>query len=179
MNWTAVIPGPSMLYRIAAYVALAASLAGTYAVFIHHERQIGRDEVHAEWNASKGVQATAALKEAAKNAAETQRRLAAQQEAQHAHDEELARARADAAIAAAASGRLSRQLAAFTAAARRAASDPAAVANSEATGSPVDLLADVFSGANSVAGVLGEALDAAHAAGVQCERDYDALTGKP
>lgn len=62
MNWTAIIPGPSMLYRIAAYGLLAASLAGTYAVFIHHERQIGRDEQRVVDQAENNKQKAAAAK---------------------------------------------------------------------------------------------------------------------
>lgn len=143
-------------------LGLAATLAFThFAVY-----RSGKAQVRSEWNAEKAEQARQA-------AAETLRRLNAQQEIQHVHDQELALAHRDAAAAHAAAGRLSDQLAAFVAAARRR--DPAASGNSAPAGDPIGVLADVLRGADQRAGVLAAYADAARIAGLQCERAYDAL----
>jgi hypothetical protein len=153
--------------------------AGGFITYqVHHQRDIGREEVRAEWALANATQTAAALQQSQANAAETTRRQAQQKEAQDAHDQELARAQRDAAAAHVAAGRLSSQLAAFTAASR-AAGNPGAVANGQAGTTPLDLLADLFSRADGEAGILAEALDRSYAAGRQCERSYESLTATP
>lgn len=88
----------------------------------------------------------------------------------------LDRSRADAADAGAAAERLRRQLAAFTSAARATPTDPGAPASGQAAGDPIGVLADVLERVDRRAGVLAEFADRAHAAGLACERAYDALT---
>ena len=61
-------------------------------------------------------------------------------------------------------------------AAARAASNPGAPTAGPTTGDALDLFADLFSRADARAGELAEFADAAHAAGLTCERSYDALT---
>lgn len=168
------IPGAGLVKLAVCAVALSAAGAGV-TWFIHHERDVGRAEIRAEWDTEKLQQQAQALAQSQTNARETIRRIDRQQEAQDAHDKEIARARADAAGAAVAAGRLRDQLATFAAAARGAAGNPGAVGNGTATGTPVDLLADLFSRADSEAGILAEALDRSYAAGVQCVRAYEAL----
>jgi len=161
---------------VAAAVAAAwAAIAG----FIHHERDIGRQEVRAEWALDREKQKDAAIAQATANAQETQRRLAAQKEIQDAHDKDLARARADAAGAAVAAGRLRSQIAVYTAAARRAAGNPAAAGDSTPAGDPIGVLADVLGRADKRAGILATYADAARAAGLQCERSYETLSPAP
>lgn len=61
-------------------------------------------------------------------------------------------------------------------AAARAAANPGTPAAGPATGDALDLLSDLFTRADETAGELAQAADLAHAAGVTCERSYDALT---
>lgn len=106
-----------------------------------------------------------------------QRRADAVQEiADHAHAQ-LAAARADAGRARAAADRLRRAADAYAAAVcgGAAADSPSTASSAPATG-PGLVLADLFGRADARAGELAAAFDAAHAAGVACERAYDALT---
>lgn len=164
--------------KAAILAAIMAALYGAFAWFVHHQREIGRDEVRAEWALDREKQKDAAIKQAAANAIETQRRLTAQKEAQDANDKAMVRARADAASATAAASRLRSQLAAYTAAARSASGNPATVSDSTPAAAAIDLLADLYRRADERAGILSEGLDAARAAGLQCERAYDSLTVK-
>ncbi|WP_095211574.1 DUF2514 family protein [Burkholderia sp. ABCPW 11] len=88
-----------------------------------------------------------------------------------AKQREQARAAADAAGAAANS--LRKQVAELVARTR----DPAAPAGGAATGSTLDLLADLFGRADEAAGEFARIADERGIAGRQCEGDYDALTG--
>lgn len=63
-------------------------------------------------------------------------------------------------------------------AAARAAAHPGAAAAGPTAGDALDLLSDLFAGADAAAGELAQAADLAHAAGVTCERAYDALSIK-
>lgn len=156
-------------YRLIAWLLLAAGLFAAGAWFVHHQRafgvQQGRAEIQAKWDES-------ALQQAQANASETQRRLAAQQETQRAHDQELAVAQRDAAAARTASERLSRQLAAFVAASR---AHPTPPSDSPPAGDPIGVLADVLGRADHRAGILAAYADSARIAGLQCERSYQAL----
>lgn len=82
------------------------------------------------------------------------------------------KANADALANAADSAGLRKQLASFTAATRH----PAAPSAGAPTDDPIGVLADVLSRADERAGKLAEFADAAHIAGLACERSYDALT---
>lgn len=160
---------------------LVALVAGGLSLAVYgygrHQREAGRQEVQAAWNAEKVIQQQAALKAQADSAAETQRRLAAQQEITNETTAQLNRARADADAARSASDRLRAQLAAYVSANRGAArSNPAPQPGGATTSTPIDLLADMFRDSDEAAGILAEALDAAYAAGLACERQYDALT---
>lgn len=168
------------VYKWAA-VALAIALAGLAVARWDSSRlaraeKRGADVVQAKWARDREAQKDAALRQAAANAAETQRRLLAQKEAQDAYDKDLARVRADADAARAAASRLSGELAAFTAAHRAAAGNSAAPGNGQAAATALDLLANLLSRADREAGELAEFADAAHAAGIQCQRAYEALT---
>ncbi|WP_246475015.1 DUF2514 family protein [Diaphorobacter ruginosibacter] len=84
-------------------------------------------------------------------------------------------ARRDAGTARAASHRLRDELARYRAAAR-AASNPGSAATGPPAADALDLLADLLSRADARAAELAEFADAAHAAGLTCQRSYDALT---
>lgn len=60
-------------------------------------------------------------------------------------------------------------------AAARAAAHPGAAAAGPTAGDALDLLSELFAGADAAAGELAQAADLAHAAGITCERSYDAL----
>lgn len=165
-----------LLWRAVAIAVAVAALLGLYRWWAYEQREIGRWEVRAEWQAEREQQKDAALREAAANAAETERRLRAQKEAQDVHEKAMAQARADAAAANAAAGRLRHQLAAFSAAHRGATSNPAPVSDSPPAESALDLLAGLLSGSAAALTELAAFADAAHAAGKQCEREHDSLT---
>lgn len=110
---------------------------------------------------------------------EEQRRTTAVQEIANDTQTKLDRARADAGRAHAAAAGLRGQLAAFTAAHRGETCSGATVAGTgPAAGTALDLLADLFSRVDDVAGVLAEALDRSREAGTACERTYDAMKGE-
>ena len=109
--------------------------------------------------------------------AEEQRRVAAQKEIEDAHQAEVQRLRADAAIADAAAGRLRQRVADLIAAARRDASgDPAAGPVVPATADAGMVLADVLGRCVARVRQLAELADQRGAAGISCQRQYDALT---
>lgn len=156
--------------------AIAAALVGAYAMFVNHQREIGRWEVRAEWQAEREEQKDAAIKQAAANAQESQRRLAAQQKAQHDHDEELAAYKRSVADAATALAGLRGRVADLTAIARRGASDTATVADRAAAGAATGMLADLSGRTDAAAEVYASIADASRRAGLQCEREYQSLT---
>jgi len=84
--------------------------------------------------------------------------------------------RADAAIAAAATGRLSARIAALVASAREARSNPQAIPPSEATADPIGMFADVLGRCVQRVRLLADYADAARVAGETCERSYNSLT---
>lgn len=160
--------------------AIASAVAGTIATYNHWQREIGRDEVRAEWSAVKAAQARADLVQAEINAKETLRRLDQQQENQHVHAEEIKVARAAAAGASAAAGRLSVRVDALVADAHRAAGNPTSGGQrpTDDVGDPIGVLADVLRRADAAAGVMGAFAWESRLRGLKCERDYDALTVK-
>ncbi|WP_059413456.1 DUF2514 family protein [Cupriavidus basilensis] len=105
---------------------------------------------------------------------EEQRRTTAQTEIANAATKEMVGARADAAAANDAAGRL-RQRVAELLATGRAAGNPAAASAGPAAGDPIGMLADVLGRADQRAGLLAEYADSARVAGQACERAYDAL----
>ena len=86
-------------------------------------------------------------------------------------------ARRDAAGARAAADSLRADLARYRAAARATAHSSAAAAGPPAD-TAIDLLAELFGGADTRAGELAEFAYLAHAAGLTCERAFDALTAE-
>lgn len=107
--------------------------------------------------------------------AEGERRYANLMEIATNAQTELDRARADAAGAADAAGRLRQRIAALAAARCPAASDTAAAGSSAPAEPAGDLLADVQRRLDEAATDLAGFADRARTAGAACERSYDAL----
>ncbi|AQW29024.1 DUF2514 family protein [Ralstonia syzygii subsp. celebesensis] len=92
--------------------------------------------------------------------------------------QQVAVARADARAAGAAADRLRERVSQLVAASRAADNSAAAGASAgQPGGDPLDVLVDVLSRTDGAAGQLGEYADKLKAAGLACERSYDALTG--
>lgn len=139
------------------------------------------------WNRFQAVRATDRLATAtvqakiasaqaeAAAAAETTRRVQAQQEVINAQSRRTARAQADAATATAAGQRLRDRLAAMQADRARdtAAADAGAAAND-----PIGVLADVLGRCSARHRSVAQYADTARDAGIACQQSYDAL-GKP
>lgn len=89
-----------------------------------------------------------------------------------------ARAADDARRADAAAGELRDQLAAFVARARETAGDPGAGGGGAPAAAALDLLADLSGRIDAAAGELARFAEAAHGAGLACQRQYDSLTPK-
>lgn len=117
------------------------------------------------------AQALAAAEQAARN--EEARRAAAIEEIQRDAQVTVQAAQRDAAAANAVSERLRAQLARLRA--DHAASDPVSTLRSSAGPDALNLLAELFSGADARAGALAAVADRARAAGLACERSYDAM----
>lgn len=131
--------------------------------------------VHAHYAAVlAGISAKTAAAQAAFRATETAWQTQIDKEARDGQTR-IDTARRDADGARAAADGLRATLNGYRAAARTAAYPGAANAG-PATGDALDLLSDLFAGADATAGELAQAADLAHAAGVTCERAYDALT---
>lgn len=175
-----LIPAPYRL--LGAGLALAAAAAGAWA-FVHHRESLadatGYSRGHAEYTTLQAEMARRALVAEESQRAEEARRIAAQKEIEDAHQEALQKARADAAIADAAAGRLRQRVADLIAAARssQAGLDTSPVAGSPAACPADDLLAGVLSRAIEAAGQLATAADQSRAAGAACEAEYNSLTG--
>ena len=116
------------------------------------------------------------LADRAQRTEEQRRQTAANQEAQDAA-QKLTRARADAAIANAAAGKLREQLTAYIAAVRRASQEPSPATGGEsvAGADPLDLLAELYSRSDEAAGRIAEYADELRIRGLAAERIADRL----
>lgn len=169
--FTLLDPGRWLLYG----AVVAAALFGLN--WLDNSRQaIGERRVQAKWDADKARQTANALAESQANALETFRRLERQQKAQDARDEEMARAKADAIAAGRERDQLHDDLATYAAAVGGTSGNPATGDNGEAARAATGVLADLLRRADERAGILAKHADEARAAGLQCERSYQALT---
>lgn len=101
-----------------------------------------------------------------------------QKDAKDEAERKLTVARADAAIADAAAGRLRDRVAALIRQAREAAASPAIASGGTATDDPIGVLADVLGRADARAGLLAAEADKRGIAGQLCEQAYDALSNR-
>lgn len=145
----------------------------TYRLALEQGAHAGTLHRHAEQLRQQEQTAREAV---AKARAEDQRRYANLMEIAENAQTELDRARADAAGAADAAGRLRQRIATLTAARCPAASDTAAAGSSASADPAGDLLADVQRRLDEAATDLAGFADRARTAGAACERSYDALT---
>ena len=162
------------LTRLAIYAVIAAAVVGavtsTYLGWREGQREVGRAEIRAEWTA-------ASLAESQANARETLRRVEAQQENQREQDKLLAAARLDAGRNLADAERLRSDNASIAGKWRAALAHSTPGSDCQAAGDAIGVLADVLGRADRRASFLASYADAARAAGLKCEADYDALTG--
>lgn len=158
------------LIALSAVGVLAVALQ-TYRLALVQRDLEAAHKTHAE-HLQADAQALAAAQERAR--AEEQRRRREHEQIAQQTAERIRQAQADAARAAAAAGRLRTHVATL-AAACGASADPAVAGSSETAAGPGLLLADLFSRADDRAGELARFADSAHAAGVACERAYEAL----
>ena len=177
-----LVPAP---YRLLALAVLAAAALASLWAWGHAREargdRAGRAAVQAMWDAAELRRAAVAAAAQLAARAEEQRRAAAHQEALDAYEAQLARARADAAIADAAAGRLRQRVAALIRAARgdSGGADPGVAPPGPAAQDPAGLLADVLGRCVERVRFLAAAADERGAAGQACERAYDALTPAP
>lgn len=173
MSPFALLPG----WLVPLALAGAAAVAGLQTVRLANERA-AHAETRSQWahDAKRSAELFAADVEAARD--EERRVIAAQRESLDVTITKLDQARADAAAASTAGDRLRAQFAALAASCRAAVpASPAPAGSAPATPSAGDLLADVQRRIDQAAGELAAHADAARAAGLGCERDYDALVG--
>lgn len=161
--------------RFIVYAAIALAIAAGVAWFASEQRDFGRNEVRAEWNADKQRQANEALQDSVNNAKETQRRLDRQKANDDKQATELQVARADGVLAGRAAARLRDKSDTLANTAKRACGDTATVEQRKAGASAVDLLAYMQRSIVERAQALGEFADGAYIRGSKCEADYDAL----
>jgi hypothetical protein len=139
----------------------------------------GSAAVQSKWDQADLARARATLRQSEVNREEEARREAAKQKEIANAQEQRRTAVAAAARADRAADGLRGQLAAFVADARSGAnvpSHPGVAGRVETAAPPIVVLADLFGRADALAGELAKAVDAAHGAGLSCERSMDALT---
>lgn len=93
----------------------------------------------------------------------------------HDTEQQLKKARADAAFAADAGARLRRTIAALTTSCRSGTNDSAATTASDSTDSTNNLLANVQRRLDEAADGIAQFADTAYTAGIACQQSYDAL----
>lgn len=159
----------------------AIALAALVALLGVQTMRLGAEKTaHAETRAAIADERTRAA-QVAQQAEEAARTEEARREKEKTNAIKQARLRAesaaaDARAAHAAADSLRGQLAAFVADASCPATNPGTASGSPPAESALDLLADLFSRSDDVAGILAEQADKARIAGLACEAQYDALT---
>lgn len=141
----------------------------------------GAARVQAQWDEADRKRNTETLVRVAEENLESKRRMAKQETNRAQSETERRAALADARAARAESLRMSEwadaQVRRATAGAAQGA-DSAPGQQCQTAGSAAGMLADVLKRADDRAGILAEHADRARAAGLQCQRDYEALTLK-
>lgn len=157
-------------------LALAAALAFTGLTIYRAGRADGATTVQQKWDRSVSQQQADAITEQQAKARESFRRLEAQDANQHAQDQLLARMRRDRDDAVAAADRVREQSAAAARDwAERLADSPTA-GDIAAAGDAIRVLTNVRSRLEHAGADLAAHADAARAAGLKCQADYQALT---
>lgn len=170
MNLLALLP-----LRDWGYLALAAGMAITGALFVHHERAIGAAKAQAQLEHERAAVAQAAASAAEAERVRYERTLSAQQEAINAAHQTLARMAQDASANASAGRSWGLQLDAYVRASA-GRQNPAAAQGSPPARDAVLVLAQLLKRMDARASDLAELADRRGTAGATCERAYNALT---
>lgn len=140
-----------------------------------NSEQARHAETRQQWADARAVQQEAARLESERQRDIEQRRAAANQEQDRADQKAIDIARADAAAAAGVADRLRDRIAALGAASRQTGSNPPAASNSPPAQPAARVLADVYGRLESFETAVAAFADASRAAGLSCEKRYDAL----
>ena len=179
MNWVSIIFGVSV------FGLVTTTILTLHGENLRLETQLSAEKAGRAADRAEYAIAAASAAEAAASAAQTyqanlEKVIDEQQEAANEEKKRADRAVADLAVANAVAQRL-------RVAAAKAAADPAVPPGGEAgvgaappglgeaARSPSVVLADVFGRSDETSGILAAALDAAYAAGQQCQSDYHSL----
>ena len=157
-------------------VAIVLAVIAVFAVRWHLTRVAAAERaVHAHYAVVLGdIREKTAVAERAIRVTESAWRTAIDKEAEDGQTR-IDLARRDAVAARASADGLRADVARYRAAARSATNSGVAAAGPTASGA-LDLLSDLFGRADEAAGELAEFADSAHAAGLTCQRSYNALT---
>lgn len=168
---------PAGLYLRIAVLTVAALAVAAVAWKVHHWHTSAVEEADKGGYQRRVDENTRdALAEHEAKAKEGLRRLQAQQRNQDDQNREFAAAQAAAARNADDAERVRAQAAHAAREWSARLADSPAVADRAAAADAIGVLADVLGRADRRAGLLASYADAARAAGLKCERDYDALT---
>lgn len=164
-----------ILFGIALMLAI-----GVCGWWLHHSGyQSGADDKELEWSAKWDKQAeqlaTAKAKAELKAREEEQRRQASIDKVRDDAEKQIARAESDALAARDAAYGVLEQAKRLAARAGKCPRNPAATKSGAPATEPSVVLADVLGRADARAGELAAAYDRSRAAGLACERAYDAL----
>ena len=159
--------------------ALGAVLVGAAYGYGHH-RGVNSTELEwqCKWNKQALALATAKAEALEKVRAVELRRQSDIEKVRQDAEQEIARAKTDAASADAASERLQQQAKRLAARASQCSGNTGAAISGQTTDSAAVVLADLLGRADKRAGELAAAYDQARNAGLACERAYDALVSK-
>lgn len=173
---------PEMIRRLIPILfGIALMLAiGVCGWWLHHSGyQSGADakelEWSARWNKQAEQQATAKAKATMEAREEEQRRQASIDKVRDDAEKQIARAESDALDARDAADGVLEQAKRLAARAGKCPSNPSATQSGAPAAEPSVVLADVLGRADARAGELAAAYDRSRAAGLACERAYDAL----
>ena len=153
----------------------AAMVAFAFGGAVYTGYEWGESSERAVWERKQAEAQRAAKEQAEQNAEETARRFAAQQAIINEVLREKENARLDADRAAAAGERLRKQIATL-AASCVSPGDPGAIGSGEAADAPGSVLDGLLERLDEAANRIARHADEARAAGLACERSYDALT---
>lgn len=167
-----LLAGPARVYLGIALIGLAA----TGAAWLHHSGAVsGRAEVQGRWDSETATRAKAAIRAMDQNAAIGEARIKTQREVVYGTKKRNQRAAVAAAGAVVAGNGLRERFAAVAATCRGPATDTGAGSSAPPANTAADLLTDVQRRIDEAAGVVAAFADAAHTAGLGCQREHDSL----
>ncbi|MBL0561427.1 DUF2514 domain-containing protein [Aeromonas hydrophila] len=171
-------PKSWMLPFLAGSLVIAALAGGGVALYWYGQadgKEGERKTWQAKWDEETTRLATVRAKAEQEARKEEKRRQAVIDEVRDHAQEEIAQAQADAAAAVIESERLREQARRLATRASQCSGDSGSAQGGTTTGQPAMVLADLLSRVDERAGQLAEAYDRSRAAGLACERAYDAL----